>query len=232
MIAIRCTRDRPIGGPSAPASQPTSRLRPPSPWEPLATAARPRPLMWPGPAAPEAAGPRSPRWRPARSGARTRRAPLGTLPAPPAWAEALQRRHQTTPPRPSPPPESSQAAAPRRCVREGDYADTHTHRRNRHGSWRDGKGGALDALTLSESEVEGGADVAAPSESSKATPNHRGAIHCCATVRIAGGRQHRRRQRRQRDTTPAPSLRLMTAHAPKPCTRRISHTPHRIARWH
>ena len=46
----------------------------------------------------------------------------------------------------------------------------HTHRRNRHGSWRDGEGGALDALTLLESEVEGGADVAAPSESSKATP--------------------------------------------------------------
>ena len=43
----------------------------------------------------------------------------------------------------------------------------HTHRRNRHGSWRDGKGGAFDALALSESEVEGGADVVAPLESSK-----------------------------------------------------------------
>ena len=112
--------------------------------------------------------------------------------------------------------------------REGDYAD-HTHRRNRHGSWRDGKGGALDALTLPESEVEDGADVAAPSESSRATPSHLGATHCSATVRIAGGCQHRKRQRRQQDTTPAPSLRLRTAHAPKPCTCRISHTPHRIA---
>ena len=45
----------------------------------------------------------------------------------------------------------------------------HTHRRNRHGSWRDGEGGALDALTLLESEVEGGADGAAPPEISKAT---------------------------------------------------------------
>ena len=44
-----------------------------------------------------------------------------------------------------------------------------THRRNRHGSWRDGKGGVLVAQALSESEVEGGADVAAPPESSKAT---------------------------------------------------------------
>ena len=35
----------------------------------------------------------------------------------------------------------------------------HTHRRTGHGSWRDRKGGALDAL---ESEVEGGADGAAP----------------------------------------------------------------------
>ena len=54
-------------------------------------------------------------------------------------------------------------------LRDGDYADPHTHRRNRHGSWRDGEGGALDALTLLESEVEGGAGVAAPSENSKAT---------------------------------------------------------------
>ena len=45
--------------------------------------------------------------------------------------------------------------------REGDYADP-THRRNRHGSCRDGKGGALDALTPSESEVEDGADGATP----------------------------------------------------------------------
>ena len=112
------------------------------------------------------------------------------------------------------------------CMCSRAITQIHIHRRNRHGSWRDGKGGALDARTLSESEVEGGADVAAPSESSKATPNHRGAIHCCATVRIAGGRQHRRRQRRQRDPTPARLPRLMTAHAPKPCTRRISHTPH------
>ena len=33
---------------------------------------------------------------------------------------------------------------------EGFYAmaitQIHTHRRNRHGSWRDGEGGALDAL--------------------------------------------------------------------------------------
>ena len=59
--------------------------------------------------------------------------------------------------------------------------------------------------------------------------SHLGAARCSATARIAGGRRHRQRQRRQQDTTPAPSLRLRTARAPKPCTRRISHTPHRIA---
>ena len=61
----------------------------------------------------------------------------------------------------------------------------HTHRRNRHGSCRDGEGGALDALTLLESEVKGGADGAAPSEISKATPSHLGATRSCATVQSA-----------------------------------------------
>ena len=46
-------------------------------------------------------------------------------------------------------------------LREGDYADP-THWRNRHGPCRDGKGGALDALTPSESEVEDGAEGATP----------------------------------------------------------------------
>ena len=43
----------------------------------------------------------------------------------------------------------------------------HTHRRNRHGSWRDGEGGALDASRPSVPQVNGGADNAAPTESSK-----------------------------------------------------------------
>ena len=45
LLAMRCTSARPAGGPSAPASQPIRRLRPPSPWEPPARAARPGPLM-------------------------------------------------------------------------------------------------------------------------------------------------------------------------------------------
>ena len=52
---------------------------------------------------------------------------------------------------------------------------------------------AGDALTLLKSEVEGGADGAAPSKSSKATPNHFGATRSCAEVRIDRGHQHRRR---------------------------------------
>ena len=50
----------PAGGPPAPTSQPSKRLLPPSPWELLATAAHPGPLIRSGPAAQEAAGPRSP----------------------------------------------------------------------------------------------------------------------------------------------------------------------------
>ena len=68
-----------------------------------------------------------------------------------------------------------------------------THRRTRHGSWRDGEGGALDALTLLESEVEGGADGEAPSKSSKATQNRLGATRSCAAVFIDGRQQLRRR---------------------------------------
>ena len=43
----------------------------------------------------------------------------------------------------------------------------HTHQRNRHGSWRDGEGGALDASRPSDPQVDGSADAAAPTESSK-----------------------------------------------------------------
>ena len=43
----------------------------------------------------------------------------------------------------------------------------HTHRRNRLGSWRDGEGGALDSPRPSDAGLDGGADAAAPAESSK-----------------------------------------------------------------
>ena len=117
-----------VGGPSAPASHPIRRLLPPSPWEPPATAARPGPLIGPGPAAPEAAGPRSPLWRLANGDALARRAPSDTLPVPPAWAVTWQHRHWSTPPRPFSHPESSQAAAPQRYVRSGP--GTHYPRAN------------------------------------------------------------------------------------------------------
>ena len=117
-----------VRGPSAPASQPIGRLLPPSPWESPATAARPRPLIGPGPAAPEAAGPRSPLWRLANGDALARRAPSDTLPVPPAWAVTWQHRHWSTPPHPFSHPESSQAAAPQRYVRSGP--GTHYRRAN------------------------------------------------------------------------------------------------------
>ena len=43
----------------------------------------------------------------------------------------------------------------------------HTHRRNRHGSWRDGEGGALDAPRPLDPGLDGGADAVAPTERSK-----------------------------------------------------------------
>ena len=86
--------------------------------------------------------------------------------------------------------------------------------RNRHGSWRNGEGGALDASRPSEPEAIGGVNAAEPTESSKsdATPSWR-ALRRHATVRTAGGRPPRQRQRSQWDATPSPSPRLQTAHA-------------------
>ena len=65
----------------------------------------------------------------------------------------------------------------------------HTHRRNRHGSWRDGEGGALDATRHTDPRMDGGADAAAPAESSKATTSRLGAnpIAVSRTVQLEDG---------------------------------------------
>ena len=107
----------------------------------------------------------------------------------------------------------------------------HTHRRNRHGSCRDGKGGAFDALALSESEVEGGADVVAPSESSKrlqAILEPPIAALLYASLEDASTADAAPAAGHNADALASP----MTAHAPKPCTRRIRYTPHSSAMTH
>ena len=103
----------------------------------------------------------------------------------------------------------------RKSPRQLAITQIHTHRKNRHGSWRDGKGGALDASRPLDPEVDAGADVAAPTESSKSdAKTSRSHLRCCVTVHIARGRQPHQRQRAQWEATPSPSLRLKTAHAP------------------
>ena len=75
--------------------------------------------------------------------------------------------------------------------REGDYADPHTSEESPRIMARR-RGRRARRPRPSDSEVEGGADGAAPLESSKASPSHLGATYGHATVHIAGGRQHRR----------------------------------------
>ena len=90
----------------------------------------------------------------------------------------------------------------------------HTHRRNRHGSWRDGEGGALDAPRPPDPGLDGGADAEAPAESSESdyqpTRSH---PHRRATNRNVGGRQLGQRHPSQRAATPSIPPRLKIAHA-------------------
>ena len=60
-------------------------------------------------------------------------------------------------------------------------------------------------------QVDGGADAAAPLESSKSYDKSERLLSICESDRIAGGRQLRQLQRSQPDATPTPSPRLKTA---------------------
>ena len=89
-----------------------------------------------------------------------------------------------------------------------------THRRNRHGSWRDGEGRALDASRPSDPRVDGGADAAAPAGSSKCDDKSpRSHTHRWVTNRNIGGRRPGQRLHSQWVATPSPSPCLKTAHA-------------------
>ena len=71
-----------------PAAEHNKLLLPPSPGDPPATAARPGPLIWSGPAAQEATGPRSSLRRPASCIALARHGSVRTLQALITWAAA------------------------------------------------------------------------------------------------------------------------------------------------
>ena len=90
-----------------------------------------------------------------------------------------------------------------------------TESRNRHGSWRDGEGGALDDFAPFRPSSGwrrrlGGANGEQQKRRQAVSERPR---HCRATDRIAGGRQPLQRQRSQWDATPSPSPCLKTAHA-------------------
>ena len=71
----------------------------------------------------------------------------------------------------------------------------HAHQRNRHGSWRDSEGGALDVSRFPDPGVDGGADAAAPAGSRKCDDKSpRSHPHRWVTDCIAGGRQIMRTQ--------------------------------------
>ena len=87
-----------------------------------------------------------------------------------------------------------------------------TRRRGRRAR-RDGEGGALDASRTSDPEKDAGADVVAPTESSKSdAKTSRSHLHRCVMVRIAGGRQLRQRQRSQLYIDALPAVGKRTAY--------------------
>ena len=90
----------------------------------------------------------------------------------------------------------------------------HAHRRNRHGSWRDGEGGALDApRPLGSCSERSRRRERSQRRAADATPRLLGVlcVPCRPVDRSAGRQQQRQRQRSQEDATPALSPRQWRA---------------------